>query len=129
MLMAQARNIHQAHAALVEGRWERSKWEGVELADKTLGVVGLGKIGRLVATRAPTFGMKILAYAPLVADPAIRQLGYEPVDLDRLCAEADFITLHVAKTNETVGLLDEARLARCKPGVRIVNAARGALAD
>jgi D-3-phosphoglycerate dehydrogenase / 2-oxoglutarate reductase len=129
MLMAQARNIPQAHAALVAGRWERSEWEGVELADKTLGIIGLGKIGRLVAARAAALGMKIVVHDPYVAEPAVRQLGYEPVDLDELCAEADFITVHVAKTKETVGLLDEARLARCKPGVRIVNVARGGIVD
>jgi D-3-phosphoglycerate dehydrogenase len=129
MLLAQARNIPQAHAALVAGRWERSKWEGVELADKTLGVVGLGKIGRLVAARAAAFGMKIAAYDPYVAAPVVRQLGYEPLELDDLLAEADFITIHVAKTKETVGLLDRARLARCKPGVRIVNVARGGIVD
>ncbi|MEA3215515.1 MAG: D-3-phosphoglycerate dehydrogenase / 2-oxoglutarate reductase, partial [Acidimicrobiia bacterium] len=129
MLLAQARNIPQAHAALVAGRWERSRWEGVELADKTLGVIGLGKIGRLVATRAAAFGMKIAAYDPYVAAPVIRQLGYEPLDLDELLAAADFITIHVAKTKETVGLLDRARLARTKPGVRIVNVARGGIVD
>jgi D-3-phosphoglycerate dehydrogenase len=129
MLLAQARNIPQAHAALVEGRWERSRWEGVELADKTLGVIGLGKIGRLVASRAAAFGMRIVAYDPYVAGPVVRQLGYEPRDLDELLAEADFLTLHVAKTKETTGLLDRARLARCKPGVRIVNVARGGIVD
>jgi D-3-phosphoglycerate dehydrogenase len=73
--------------------------------------------------------MKVVAYDPYVAEPAVRQLGYEPVDLDELCAEADFITVHVARTNETVGLLDESRLGRCKPGVRIVNVARGGIVD
>ena len=116
MLLAQARNIPQAHAALVEGRWERTRWEGVELADKTLGVIGLGKIGRLVAARAAAFGMRIAAYDPYVAAPVVRQLGYEPLDLDELLAVADFLTLHVAKTKETAGLLDAARLAAASPG-------------
>ena len=127
LLLAQARNIPQAHAALVEGRWERSQWEGVELADKTLGVIGLGRIGRLVAARAAAFGMRLVAYDPYVTAPAARQLGIEALDLDELCAQADFITLHVAKTPETIGLLDADRLARCKPGVRIVNVARGGI--
>jgi D-3-phosphoglycerate dehydrogenase len=129
LLLAQARNVPQAHAALVEGRWERSKWEGVELADKTLGVIGLGKIGRLVAHRAAAFGMRIAAYDPYVAPTQVRQFGYDPVDLDELLAQADFITLHVAKTAETTGLLNADRLARCKPGVRIINVARGGIVD
>ena len=129
LLLAQARNVPQAHAALAAGRWERSKWEGVELADKTLGVIGLGKIGRLVAHRAAAFGMRIAAYDPYVSPTQIRQLGYEPMDLDQLSAEADFITIHVAKTPETTGLLDAARLAQCKRGVRIINVARGGIVD
>jgi D-3-phosphoglycerate dehydrogenase len=129
MLLAQARNIPQAHAALVAGRWERSRWEGVELADKTLGIVGLGKIGRLVATRAAALGMDLIAFDPYVGSPAARQLGIELVDLDELLARADFITIHVARTKETVGLLDAERLARAKPGVRIINVARGGIVD
>ncbi len=129
MLMAQARNIPQAHAALIEGRWERSKWEGVELADKTLGVIGLGKIGRLVAQRCAGLGMNIIAFDPYVSAAAARQLGIEAVDLDELLARADFITIHVAKTKETIGLLDAARLAQAKPGVRIINVARGGIVD
>jgi D-3-phosphoglycerate dehydrogenase len=129
MLLAQARNIPQAHAALVEGRWERSKWEGVELADKTLGIIGLGKIGRLVAHRAGALGMHLVAYDPYVGSTAARQLGIDIVDLDELLARADFITIHVARTKETVGMLDAARLAQAKPGVRIVNVARGGIVD
>lgn len=129
MLLAQARNIPQAHAALIAGRWERSRWEGVELADKTLGVIGLGKIGRLVAARCAAFAMRIVACDPFVAPVAARQLGIELLDLDELLAQADFITLHVAKTKETTGLLDADRLARTKPGVRIVNVARGGIVD
>ena len=129
LLLAQARNIPQAHAALVAGRWERSKWEGVELADKTLGVIGLGRIGRLVAQRAAAFGMRIVAHDPYVAPERARQMSVEVVELDELLAQADFITLHVAKTPETTGMIDAARLARTKPGVRIVNVARGGLVD
>jgi D-3-phosphoglycerate dehydrogenase len=129
LLLAQARNVPQAHAALVDGRWERAKWEGVELADKVLGVVGLGRIGRLVAARAAAFGMRLIAYDPYVAPERARQLGVEVVDFDDLLAQADFITLHVAKTKETVGLLDADRLAKAKQGVRIVNVARGGIVD
>ncbi len=129
MLLAQARNIPQAHAALVEGRWERSRWEGVELADKTLGVIGFGRIGRLVAQRAAAFGMRLVAYDPYLSPDRARQLHVELLDLDDLLAQADFITIHVAKTKETVGLLDAERLRRCKPGVRIVNVARGGIVD
>src|SRR3954453_20103677 len=84
LLLAQARNIAQAHAALVAGRWERSRWEGVELADKTLGIIGLGRIGRLVAQRALAFGMRLVAYDPFVSAERARQLSVEMVDLDRL---------------------------------------------
>ena len=84
LLLAQARNVPQAHAALVAGRWERSKWEGVELADKTLGVIGLGRIGKLVAQRAMAFGMRSIAYDPFVAPERARQMNIELVDLDTL---------------------------------------------
>src|SRR5438105_13125863 len=125
LLLAQARNIPQAHAALKQGRWERSRWEGVELADKTLGVIGLGRIGKLVAQRASAFGMRLIAYDPFVAPERARQLGVELVELDELMARADFVTIHVAKTKETVGLIDKDLLARAKPGVRVINVARG----
>ena len=129
LLLAQARNIPQAHAALVDGRWERSKWEGVELSDKTLGVVGLGRIGKLVAQRAHAFGMRLVAYDPFVSEERGRQLGVELVSLDRLVEVSDFVTLHVAKSPETVGLIGKELLARAKPGIRIVNVARGGIVD
>ncbi len=129
LLLAQARNIPQAHAALVDGRWERSKWNGVELADKVLGVVGLGRIGRLVAQRAMAFGMKIIAYDPYVSAERARQLNIELVDLPTLVSTADFLTLHVAKTPETMGLIGADLLAKAKPGLRIVNVARGGIVD
>ena len=127
LLLAQARNVPQAHAALIAGRWERSKWEGVELADKTLGIIGLGRIGKLVAQRALAFGMKLIAYDPFVAPERARQLSIELVDLDTLLATADFVTLHVAKTPETIGLINAERLAKAKKGIRIVNVARGGI--
>ena len=129
LLLAQARNIPQAHSALVAGRWERSRWEGVELHGKTLGVVGLGRIGALVAQRANAFGMRLLAYDPYIAPERAKRMGVELVALDELVAGSDFITIHLPKNKETVGLFGKDLLARTKPGVRIVNAARGGIVD
>lgn len=129
MLLSVARSIPQAHSALVDGRWERSKWVGVELADKTLGIVGLGRIGKLVAQRASAFGMRIIAHDPFVAPERARQLNIDLVDLDTLAATADFVTLHVVKTPDTVGMIGEAFFAKAKPGIRIVNVSRGGVID
>jgi D-3-phosphoglycerate dehydrogenase / 2-oxoglutarate reductase len=129
LLLAQARNIPQAHRALSEGRWERSKWEGVELADKTLGIVGLGRIGKLVAQRALAFGMRLVAYDPFVSAERARQVSVALLPLERLVQVADFITLHVAKTPETAGMIGKDLLAAAKPGIRIVNVARGGIVD
>src|SRR3546814_14599931 len=104
MLLAQARNIPQAHAALVAGRWERSMWEGVELADKTLGIVGLGRIGKLVAQRALAFGMNVVAHDPFVASDRAKQINVALVSLEELVQQADFLTMHVDKTPATLGL-------------------------
>src|SRR4051812_45672814 len=105
LLLAQARNVPQAHAALKQGRWERSRWEGVELADKVLGIIGLGRIGKLVAQRASAFGMRLIAYDPYVSAERARQMNIELVGLDELVRLSDFVTIHVAKTKETVGLV------------------------
>jgi D-3-phosphoglycerate dehydrogenase len=129
LLLAQARNIPQAHAALVDGRWERSRWEGVELAHKTLGIVGLGRIGKLVAQRALAFGMNLVAYDPFVSPERARQLSVELLSLDRLVEVADFVTLHVAKTPDTIGLIDKDLLTRAKQGIRIINVSRGGIVD
>jgi D-3-phosphoglycerate dehydrogenase len=129
LLLAQARNIPQAHAALKAGRWERSRWEGVELHGKTLGIVGLGRIGALVAQRASAFGMHLLAYDPYVAPERAKRMGVELCSLDELVARADFITIHLPKTPETKGLFGAELLGRCRRGVRIVNAARGGIVD
>jgi D-3-phosphoglycerate dehydrogenase len=129
MLLAQARNIPQAHAALVAGRWERSKWNGVELSDKTLGIIGLGRIGKLVAQRALAFGMRLVAYDPFVSAERARQLSVELMDLDTLLSVSDFATIHVVKTPETIGLINAERLAVAKPGLRIVNVGRGGIID
>jgi D-3-phosphoglycerate dehydrogenase len=129
LLLAQARNIPQAHAALKDGRWERSRWEGVELADKVLGIIGLGRIGKLVAQRASAFGMRLVAYDPFVSAERARQMNVDLVGLDELVRESDFVTIHVAKTKETVGLVGKDLLAKAKPGVRIINVARGGIVD
>jgi D-3-phosphoglycerate dehydrogenase len=129
LLLAQARNIPQAHTALKAGKWERSKWEGVELHGKTLGVVGLGKIGALVAQRASAFGMRLIAFDPYISEERARHMGVELVDLDTLLAQSDFITIHLPKTKETTNLLDAAALAKTKPGVRIINVARGGIVN
>lgn len=129
LLLAQARNVPQANAALLEGRWERSRWEGVELHGKTLGVVGLGRIGALVAQRMHAFGMHLIAYDPYTAPERAKQMGVELCSLEELVARADFVTIHLPKTKETQGLFGEELLAKVKPGMRIVNAARGGLVD
>jgi D-3-phosphoglycerate dehydrogenase len=128
MLLALARNIPQAHAALVQGEWARSKFSGVELMDKTLGILGFGRIGQLVAARARGFGMRVIAYDPFVSAERYRELGVEKAEAsDDVYAEADFLTLHLPKTPETEGWLDAEALAKCKDGVRVVNVARGPL--
>ncbi|MCU1491733.1 MAG: serA [Acidimicrobiaceae bacterium] len=129
LLLAQARNIPQAHSALVEGRWERSKWEGVELSGKTLGVVGLGRIGALVAQRMLAFGMHLVAYDPYTSPERAKRMGVELLSLDELVATADFVTIHLPKNKETVGLFGKELFAKAKPGIRIVNAARGGIVD
>jgi D-3-phosphoglycerate dehydrogenase / 2-oxoglutarate reductase len=129
LLVALARNIPQAHAALVEGRWERSKWGGVELADKTLGVLGFGRIGRQVARRALGLQMKVVAYDPFVGPDRFRELGAESGTFDEVLARADFLTLHLPLTDDTRGSIDADAIAKMRDGVRIVNAARGDLLD
>jgi D-3-phosphoglycerate dehydrogenase / 2-oxoglutarate reductase len=130
LLVALARNIPQAHAALKQGRWERSRWGGVELADKTLGVLGFGRIGRQVARRALGLGMRVVAYDPFVVADRFRELGAERVETaEEVLSAADFLTLHLPLTDETRGFLGTEALAQVRPGVRIVNAARGELVD
>ncbi len=129
LLLSQARNVPQANAALKGGKWERSKWEGVELHGKTLGVLGLGRIGTLVAQRGHAFGMRLIAWDPWMAPERARQLGVELLELEELFARADFVTIHVHKTKDTVGLVGKDLLAKAKPGLRIVNAARGGIVD
>jgi D-3-phosphoglycerate dehydrogenase / 2-oxoglutarate reductase len=130
LLVALARNIPQAHAALKQGRWERSKYAGTELAEKTLGVLGLGRIGQQVARRALGLGMRVVAYDPLVTRERFRELGVERGESpDDVYAAADFLTLHLPLTDETRGSVDAKAFARMRDGVHVVNAARGELVD
>ncbi|HVP01572.1 MAG TPA: phosphoglycerate dehydrogenase [Solirubrobacteraceae bacterium] len=128
LLLALARNVPQAHAALVAGRWDRSKYSGVELLDKTLGILGFGRIGQLVAERAMGFGMKVIAYDPYVGAERYRELGVQKAESsDEVYAAADFITVHLPKTPETEGWLNAEAFAKMKDGVRVLNVARGPL--
>ena len=130
LLVALTRNIPQAHAALKQGRWERKAYGGVELADKTLGVLGFGRIGQQVARRAAGLGMRVVAYDPFVSPDRFRELGVERVESEReVYAAADFITLHLPLTDQTRGSINAKAFGRMRNGVRIVNAARGALVD
>ena len=130
LLLAQARNVPQANADLKAGAWNRSKWEGVELHGKTLGIVGLGRVGVLVAQRAHSFGMRLLAYDPFVSSDRARQLGVALVPtIEELVATSDFVSIHATKTPETVGLVNASVLAHAKPGLRLVNAGRGGIVD
>ncbi len=129
LLLACARNLAPANAALKRGKWERSKWTGVEVADKTVGVVGLGRIGVLFAQRMSAFGTRLIAYDPYISTTRAAQIGVKLVGLDELLRESDFISIHLPKTPETVGLIGKEQLALCKPTVRIINAARGGLVD
>jgi D-3-phosphoglycerate dehydrogenase len=129
LLLSVARRVPQAAASLRDGKWQRSKFTGVELTDKTVGVVGLGRIGVLFAQRISAFGTRLLAYDPYVPAARAAQIGVRLVPLDELLRESDFISVHLPKTPETVGLIGERELALCKPGAILVNAARGGLVD
>ena len=129
LLLASARNIAPANAALKGGAWKRSQYGGVELLDKKVGIVGFGRIGQLVAERLKGFGVEILAYDPYVSVQRAGQLGARLVTLDELLAESDFITIHLPKTSETLGLIGKEALAKVKPTVHVVNAARGGVLD
>ncbi len=129
LLLAAARNIAPASASLRGGEWKRSRFSGIELFEKTLGIVGLGRIGVLVAQRLGAFGMNLIAYDPFVQAGRAAQLGVRLVPLEDLMAEADFITVHLPRTPETTGLIGAEQLSRCKPRAVIVNAARGGIVD
>jgi D-3-phosphoglycerate dehydrogenase len=129
LLLAASRQIPAADATLREHTWKRSKFSGTEIFGKTVGIVGLGRIGQLVAARIEAFGTHVIAYDPYVSPARAAQLGIELLPLDELLARADFISVHLPKTPETAGLLDKQALAKTKPGVIIVNAARGGLVN
>ncbi|MCF6386884.1 phosphoglycerate dehydrogenase [Mycobacterium sp. MBM] len=129
LLLSAARQVPAADATLREHTWKRSSFSGTEIFGKTVGVVGLGRIGQLVAARLAAFGTHIVAYDPYVSSARAAQIGIELVSLDDLLSRADFISVHLPKTKETAGLLGKENLAKTKPGVIIVNAARGGLID
>ena len=130
LLLAQARNVPQAHNDLRGGKWNRSKWEGVELHGKTLGIVGLGRVGVLVAQRAHAFGMRLAAFDPFVNAERARQLGVQLVPtIEELFALCDFVSIHATKTPQTIGLVNEDVLKHAKTGLRLINAGRGGIVD
>ncbi|MEP6755060.1 MAG: phosphoglycerate dehydrogenase [Chthonomonadales bacterium] len=129
LILALARNISPADASMRAGRWDRKKYLGIEVYGKTLGVIGFGKIGMEVASRAAAFGMKILAYDPYASADRAREIGAEIVELDKIYTDSDFITLHVPMNDNTRGMIGAEQIAKMKDGVRIVNCARGGLID
>jgi D-3-phosphoglycerate dehydrogenase len=130
LLLALARNVPQAYTSLIAGKWERSKFSGVELYEKTLGILGFGRIGQLVAQRARGFGMRVIAFDPFVSAERYRDLGVEKADSpEDIYAQADFITIHLPKTPETEGFLNAEAFAKMRDGARVLNVARGGLVD
>ena len=129
MMLALSRHIPDANASVKRGEWDRKTFVGTEVYKKTLGVVGLGKIGSHVATAAKAMGMKLLAYDPFISNERAEQLGCRLVEMDILIQEADYITLHIPKTPETANLINAAALAKMKPNARIINCARGGIID
>ena len=130
LLLALCRNIPQAHASLTAGKWERSKFGGMEVYEKTLGILGFGRIGTYVAERAKSFGMRVIAFDPFVSAERYRELGVEKAESsDDVYASADIITLHLPKTPETAGWLNDEAFAKMRDGVRVINVARGELID
>ncbi|CAB4763857.1 unannotated protein [freshwater metagenome] len=129
LLLASARFISPAHAALRNNKWARSKYTGAELFEKTLGIVGFGRIGQLVAARMQAFGMSVVAYDPYLQPARAAQLGVRLVSLDELLSISDFITIHLPKTKETANLIGVEALKKVKPSVRVINAARGGVLD
>ncbi len=126
MLLSLARKVPQAHATMISGKWDRKQFQGVELAGKTLGVLGMGRIGTEVAKRAIAFGMRVVAYDPYLTEDRAQAIGAEfAADLDHVYREADFITVHMPVTKETKEMLNAAAFSKMKPGVKIVNCARG----
>ena len=129
LMLALARSVPAADRAMKDARWEKKRFVGTELRGKTLGIAGLGRIGQEVAQRARAFGMRVVAHDPYISSEVASGLGVELLSLDEVCAAADYLTLHLPATAETRHLFDDARFARCRPGLRLVNTARGELVD
>lgn len=128
-ILSLARHIPAAHAALADGKWKRSAYTGVELYEKTIGIIGLGRIGALITARMQSFGTNVVAFDPYITSARAQQLGVTLLTLDELLAQSDFITIHMPKTPETTGMISDAQLALMKPTAFIVNVARGGLID
>jgi D-3-phosphoglycerate dehydrogenase len=128
-ILSLARHIPPAHGALAQGQWKRSKYTGIELYEKTVGIIGLGRIGALVAARLQSFGVNIVAYDPYITSARAQQLGVHPVSLEELLEQSDFVTIHMPKTPETTGMLSAPQLKLMKPTAYVVNVARGGLID
>ncbi|MEV8633437.1 phosphoglycerate dehydrogenase [Streptosporangium sp. NPDC051023] len=129
LILASARNVAQAHSALKGGEWKRSKYTGVELDEKVVGILGLGKIGQLVAQRLQPFGVELIAYDPYLQPARAAQMGVRLASLEEVLRESDFITVHLPKSKETIGLIGDRELHQVKPSVRLVNVARGGIID
>jgi D-3-phosphoglycerate dehydrogenase len=129
LMVALSKNLAETTASMKAGKWEKKRFKGTELRDKVLGVIGLGRIGSIVAQRMQAFGMRVLAHDPHKTDEAIRDLDCEPASVAEICAQADFITLHTPKTEETANILSAERIKKMKRGSRIINCARGGLVD
>ena len=129
LILALARRVPAADHAMKDGRWEKKAFIGTELRGKTLGIAGMGRIGQEVAQRARAFGMHLVAHDPFISREIAEGLGVELLSLDELCSTADYLTLHLPSTPDTKHLINDERLARCKPGIRIINTARGELID
>jgi len=128
-ILSLARHIPAAHSALAQGQWKRSKYTGVELYEKTVGIIGLGRIGALITARLQAFGTNVIAYDPYVTSARAQQLGVQLVTLDELLEQADFVTIHMPKTPETTGMISDDQLAQMKRTAFVVNVARGGLID
>lgn len=129
LLLSLCRNIPQADASMRAGRWDRKKYKGTELFGKTIGIIGLGKIGREIAIRSKAFGMNVIGYDPILTEETANKLGIKLVELDELFNSSDFITLHVPLNEKTKNLISHETLAKCKDGVKIINCARGGIVD
>ncbi len=128
-IMSLSRNIPDAHASMKDGKWKRSAFSGIELYEKTIGIIGLGRIGTLVAQRLAGFGATLIGYDPYVTQARAEQIGVELVDMDQMMQRSDFITIHIPKLPETTGMISTDQFAMAKPGLRIVNCSRGGIID